>query len=89
MSLIGPRPERPYFVEQLKKDIPLYTARLAVRPGVTGLAQIKHRADQTIEDVQAKLGYDLEYIRRACLLLDLQIVALTAVKMVVGRGGTA
>jgi len=89
MSLIGPRPERPCFVEQLKKDIPLYTARLAVRPGVTGLAQIKHRADQTIDDVQAKLGYDLEYIRRACLLLDLQIVALTAVKMVIGRSGTA
>jgi lipopolysaccharide/colanic/teichoic acid biosynthesis glycosyltransferase len=82
MSIIGPRPERPCFIHQLKGVVPLYTTRLAVKPGITGLAQIRHRSDQTIEDVQTKLGYDLEYIKRACLMLDLHIVALTAVKVV-------
>jgi len=89
MSLIGPRPERPHFVAKLKGAVPLYTQRLSVRPGVTGLAQVKHHSDQTIEDVQTKLGYDLEYIRRACLFLDLRILALTAVKVIARRSGRA
>ena len=89
MSLIGPRPERPCFVQKLRRAVPLYPARLAVRPGITGLAQIRHPSDQTIEDVQTKLGYDLEYIRRASLLLDLHILALTAVKVISGRHGRA
>ncbi|HCV41986.1 MAG TPA: sugar transferase, partial [Bacteroidetes bacterium] len=52
MSLVGPRPERPVFVESLSKEIPLYTRRLKVRPGITGWAQVKHRYDETIEDVR-------------------------------------
>ena len=89
MTLVGPRPERPCFVENLKKSIPMYEHRLAVKPGITGLAQVSHGSDQTLEDVQVKLGYDLDYIRRAGLWLDLQILALTAVKVVARRSGTA
>ncbi len=88
MSLVGPRPERPCFVEKLRANVPLYAARLAVKPGITGLAQVKHGYDRTIEDVQVKLGYDLEYIKRACLLLDLHILALTAAKILSGRSGS-
>jgi len=88
MSLIGPRPERAHFVNKLQRSIPLYTARLAVKPGITGLAQVKHHYDRSMEDVQTKLAYDLEYVRRACLLLDLQIVALTVMKVIAGRGGS-
>lgn len=88
MSLVGPRPERPCFVEKLRANVPLYTARLAVKPGITGLAQVKHGYDRTIEDVQVKLGYDLEYIRRACLLFDLHILVLTAAKILAGRSGS-
>jgi lipopolysaccharide/colanic/teichoic acid biosynthesis glycosyltransferase len=88
MSLIGPRPERPCFVHKLQGSVPLYATRLAVRPGITGLAQVKHHYDRSIEDVQTKLGYDLEYIRRACLLLDVQILALTVAKVLAGRGGS-
>jgi lipopolysaccharide/colanic/teichoic acid biosynthesis glycosyltransferase len=88
MSLVGPRPERPHFVAELRRQIPLYVRRLAVRPGLTGLAQVRHGYDQTIEDVQAKLAYDLEYIRDAGLGLDTRVLALTAVKIVTGRGGS-
>ena len=87
MSLIGPRPERPHFVKKLKRQIPLYTARLSAKPGLTGLAQVKHGYDQTLEDVQRKLAYDLEYIRHAGLWLDAQILAQTALKIISGRAG--
>ncbi|MEW6702552.1 MAG: sugar transferase, partial [Bacteroidota bacterium] len=59
MSFVGPRPERPFFVEKLSKEIPLYKRRLKVRPGITGWAQVKHKYDETIEDVKTKLRYDL------------------------------
>jgi len=64
MSIIGPRPERPHFVDNFKKALPDYQKRLAVRPGITGLAQISHKADSSMDDVRKKLGYDLEYISR-------------------------
>lgn len=89
MSLIGPRPERPYFVERLTHAIPLYAGRLVVRPGVTGLAQVRHHYDRSIEDVYTKLAYDLEYVQRGCLLLDLQIVVLTVLKVINDRDGSA
>ena len=62
MSIIGPRPERPHFVDKLKEELPDYQNRLQIRPGITGLAQVSHRYDQSIEDVQKKLHYDLQYI---------------------------
>jgi len=62
MSVIGPRPERPYFVEKYKKEIPFYVNRLRVKPGVTGLAQVEAGYDESLEDVREKLKYDLNYI---------------------------
>lgn len=86
MSLVGPRPERPMFVESLSKEIPLYTRRLKVRPGITGWAQLKHRYDETIEDVKKKVQYDLYYIENMSLRMDLKILLSTATHMLLGRG---
>lgn len=86
MSLVGPRPERPMFVENLAKEIPLYTRRLRVRPGVTGWAQVKHRYDETIEDVKKKVQYDLYYIENMSLRMDMKILLSTATHMLLGKG---
>ena len=77
MSLVGPRPERPEFVEQLAAQIPRYRQRLAVRPGLTGWAQVHYRYDASVQDAAEKLGYDLYYVAHRGLLLDLSIVART------------
>jgi lipopolysaccharide/colanic/teichoic acid biosynthesis glycosyltransferase len=81
MSLIGPRPERPEFVPALERSIPRYRERLAVRPGVTGLAQVQLPADTDLESVKRKLQYDLCYVERCGLWLDLRIFLATALKM--------
>jgi len=86
MSLVGPRPERPYFVEQFVKEIPLYRRRLNVRPGITGWAQVKHTYDQSIEDVRTKLSYDLFYIENMSIRMDLKILMNTFYKMLAGKG---
>ena len=78
MSVVGPRPERPEFVVQLEKALPRYRERLAVRPGVTGLAQVQLPPDTDLESVRRKLACDLCYIDRMSLWLDLRIVACTA-----------
>jgi len=77
MSLVGPRPERPFFVEKFKKEIPLYANRLKVKPGLTGYAQVKHKYDASLEDVKEKLKYDLYYIENMSLRLDLKIMLRT------------
>jgi lipopolysaccharide/colanic/teichoic acid biosynthesis glycosyltransferase len=77
MSIIGPRPERPEFVEQLAQEIPFYRARHGLRPGVTGWAQVQYAYGRTIEDARIKLEYDLYYVRHASPLLDLQILFRT------------
>jgi len=77
MSIIGPRPERPFFVNKLKKEIPGYASRLTTKPGITGLAQSYHRYDETIRDVQKKLRYDILYIKKMCLMLDIKIILQT------------
>ncbi len=77
MSLVGPRPERPAFVEELKTVIPLYGLRSAVRPGLTGWAQVNYPYGASVEDAVEKLRYDLYYIQYASLVLDLQIVLKT------------
>jgi exopolysaccharide biosynthesis polyprenyl glycosylphosphotransferase len=74
MSLVGPRPERPMFVEQLAREIPLYRRRLKVRPGITGWAQVKHSYDESIDDVRKKVQYDLFYIENMSLRMDLKII---------------
>ncbi len=77
LSFIGPRPERPEFVSKLKAQIPFYEVRLLIPPGVTGWAQIHHRADRDLEDVKQKLQYDIYYLKNRSLILDLAIVLKT------------
>jgi len=86
MSFVGPRPERPYFVEKLSKEIPLYKRRLKVRPGLTGWAQVKHKYDESIEDVKIKLRYDLFYIENMSLRLDFKIILRTIFVVLFGKG---
>ena len=86
MSIVGPRPERPVFVKQLSKEIPCYTKRLSVKPGITGLAQVVHKYDETIKDVKKKVKYDLLYIREMCLMVDIRILLRTIVVAVQGKG---
>ncbi len=86
MSLVGPRPERPYFVERLSNEIPLYKRRLKVKPGITGWAQVKHKYDESIEDVKKKLQYDLYYIENISLRMDLKILFRTIFVVLFGKG---
>ena len=86
MSLVGPRPERPFFVEQLKKKIPYYQLRLKVKPGLTGWAQTKHNYDRSLDDVREKLKYDLYYIENMSLNMDFKIIIAT-IFVVLGMKG--
>jgi lipopolysaccharide/colanic/teichoic acid biosynthesis glycosyltransferase len=81
MSLVGPRPERPEFVPRLEQAIPHYRARLLVRPGVTGLAQVQLPPDTDLESVRLKLAYDIHYVERGGLLLDVRLLAATVFKV--------
>ena len=78
MALVGPRPERPEFLPQLERALPAYRQRLLVRPGVTGLAQVKLPADTDLDSVRRKLAHDLYYIERLSLWLDIRLLAGTA-----------
>jgi len=86
MSLVGPRPERPHFVEKLRKVVPYYDERHGVRPGITGWAQVKFPYGSTLEDAEGKLEYDLFYVKHMSLLFDVAIVLETAKVMLLGRG---
>ncbi|RPJ39261.1 MAG: sugar transferase [Planctomycetaceae bacterium] len=86
MSLIGPRPERPEFVANLMRVVPFYQARHAVRPGITGWAQVRYPYGSSVEDALVKLQYDLYYIKRQSLYLELSIVAKT-VRVILGLQG--
>lgn len=77
LSFVGPRPERPEFVVKLKTQVPFYEMRLMVTPGVTGWAQLNHRADLALEDVKQKLQYDIYYLKNRSVVLDLAIVLKT------------
>lgn len=77
MSIIGPRPERPYFIERLEKQYPFYNRRLKIRPGVSGWAQIKQPYDKDYQDVHQKLKYDFYYIENLSFRLDLKIILST------------
>lgn len=86
MSFIGPRPERPYFVEKLHKIIPFYTQRLAVKPGITGWAAVKYQYGASVDDAAEKLQYDLYYIKNMSLLLDTLIGFMTILVVLTGKG---
>jgi lipopolysaccharide/colanic/teichoic acid biosynthesis glycosyltransferase len=81
MALVGPRPERQVFVDQLKEEVPGYLERLKVRPGVTGLAQINLPPDLETECVKKKVALDLEYIETASTSLDLRILGCTSLRL--------
>jgi len=89
MSLVGPRPERAVFVEELEQVIPGYINRLAIRPGITGLSQLRSGYDESLRSVRRKIRYDLLYVRRGCTLLDAMIILDTILLMVGLSGGLA
>ncbi|PTB30984.1 exopolysaccharide biosynthesis polyprenyl glycosylphosphotransferase [Photobacterium phosphoreum] len=86
MSLIGPRPEREVFIEELEKTIPYYRFRHAIKPGVTGLAQVKYAYGASVEDAVWKHKYDIYYIKHQSLMLDIKVILLTVKTVVFGMG---
>jgi len=86
MAIVGPRPERPEFVDLLAHQIPYYRQRLAVKPGITGWAQINHKYGDTQLDAMIKLEYDLYYIKNVAAALDFYIIFHTLKVMLLSRG---
>lgn len=86
MSVVGPRPERPFFIEQLKDEVPNYIHRLEVLPGITGLAQVEGGYDQSIDDVKKKVNRDIEYIQKSSIRQDVLIMFRTVGVMLGMRG---
>jgi sugar transferase (PEP-CTERM system associated) len=86
MSFVGPRPERPFFVKQLTKEIPYYEARHSLKPGITGWAQVRYPYGASVEDAQEKLQYDLYYVKNHSLFLDLMILMDTLQVVLWGKG---
>jgi lipopolysaccharide/colanic/teichoic acid biosynthesis glycosyltransferase len=87
MNIVGPRPERPTIFAELRSHIAEYPLRQRAKPGITGLAQINHHYDRSLDDVRTKVGYDLEYIRRQSLREDLRIMLKTIPVILLRRGG--
>ena len=86
MSLVGPRPERPHFVEQLARAIPFYHQRTYVKPGLTGWAQVNYPYGASVEDAREKLAYDLYYVKHRTIWLDL-VILLSTIRVVLFRDG--
>lgn len=86
MSLVGPRPERAYFVDRLTQEIPYYAVRQSVKPGVTGWAQVRYHYGATMKDSAEKLQYDLYYVKNNTLFLDLVVLFETVGVVLTGRG---
>jgi lipopolysaccharide/colanic/teichoic acid biosynthesis glycosyltransferase len=86
MSFIGPRPERPEFVDELEEQIPFYRARLSVKPGITGWAQVRYHYGASVGDALEKLQYDLYYVKNVSLFLDLLILLNTIQVVLFARG---
>jgi sugar transferase (PEP-CTERM system associated) len=86
MSLVGPRPERPCFVEELSKEIPFYAIRHTVKPGITGWAQVRAEYGASVEDAKRKLQFDLYYVKNHTLVLDL-LVAVETIRVVLSGKG--
>ncbi len=86
MSLVGPRPERPFFVDSLTREVPFYAARHSVKPGITGWAQIRYHYGASIDDAVQKLQYDLYYVKNHTLFLDMLILFETVGVVMTGKG---
>lgn len=86
MSLVGPRPERPYFVDKLTQELPYYAVRQSVKPGVTGWAQVRYHYGASVEDSAEKLQYDLYYVKNHTLFLDLIVLFETVGVVLMGKG---
>ena len=87
MNIVGPRPERPTIFAELREHIAEYPLRQRAKPGITGLAQINHHYDRSLDDVRTKVQYDLEYIRRQSLGQDIRIMLKTIPVILLRRGG--
>jgi len=86
MSMVGPRPERPVFVEQLDPHLPYYSQRHRIKPGITGWAQLCYPYGASVEDAKEKLQYDLYYVKNHSILLDMIIWLKTVEVVLVGEG---
>jgi lipopolysaccharide/colanic/teichoic acid biosynthesis glycosyltransferase len=86
MSLVGPRPEQPYFCQVLEDQLPFFAQRHTVRPGVTGWAQVKYQYGSSVEDAKRKLELDLFYIKHLSVSLDLAIIFETIKVVLLGKG---
>jgi len=86
MSMVGPRPERKYFTEDLEKKIPFYSERFIVKPGITGWAQICYSYGSNMDDAIEKLNYDLFYIKNLSIMMDMIILLRTAKTVLLGKG---
>ena len=86
MSFVGPRPERAYFVEQLGGEVPYYNVRHSIKPGITGLAQVRYQYGASVDDAMRKLQYDLYYVKNNSLFLDLLILLDTVQVVLLGKG---
>lgn len=86
MSFVGPRPERPYFVNMLNAQVPYYGVRHSVKPGITGWAQVRYPYGSSVEDAIEKLQYDLYYVKNHSLFLDAIILILTVEVVLMGKG---
>ena len=87
MNIVGPRPERPSIVHRLREDIDEYLLRHRTRPGITGWAQINQSYDTTLDDVRSKVRYDIEYLRRQGMAMDMRIMLMTIPVVLFRRGG--
>jgi len=86
MNIVGPRPERPEFVEKLSNLIPYYAQRHSIKPGITGWAQVSYHYGATVEDALEKLKYDMFYIKNTSLVMDIIIMFKTAKIVLLGNG---
>jgi sugar transferase (PEP-CTERM system associated) len=86
MSFVGPRPERPYFVKKLSEEVPFYDVRHSIKPGITGMAQVRYAYGASVEDAVQKLQYDLYYVKNNSLFLDLLILLDTIQVVLLGKG---
>jgi exopolysaccharide biosynthesis polyprenyl glycosylphosphotransferase len=86
MSFVGPRPERPAFVDQLTKQIPYYALRHGVKPGITGWAQVRYAYGASVDDAVEKLQYDLYYVKNHSLFMDIMILLATVEVVLWGKG---